>query len=145
MARVRDAVAADAEAIARLCGQLGYPATAMDIEVRRGAMSASREHVVFVAEDDGAVRGWIHAGVMHSIEYERHVEIRGLVVDEAARGRAFGAQLVDAVERWALSHGITLVRVRSQVAREAAHRFYERAGYAAVKQQKVFDKRLGAA
>lgn len=145
MTGVRAAVAADAEAIARLCGELGYPATATDVEVRRGAIAASPDHAVLVAEDGGEVLGWIHASVVHSIEYERHVEIRGLVVDARARGRTLGAQLVAAAERWALSHGIVRMRVRSQLVRERAHRFYERAGYALAKQQKVFDKRLEAA
>lgn len=142
--RIRLATAQDAETIAHLCGELGYPATGVDIEVRRGAIAASPEHLLLVAETDGQVLGWVHASVMHAIEYERFVEIRGLVVDARARGRALGAQLVAAVERWALSHGVALVRVRSQVARERAHRFYERAGYVLAKQQKVFDKCLVA-
>lgn len=142
---VRAAVAADAEALARLSGELGYPTTATDVEVRRGAIEHSPEHALLVAEVDGDVLGWLHACVVHSIKYERYVEIRGLVVDARARSHSLGAQLLAEAERWARSHGIALVRVRSQVMRERAHRFYERAGYTAIKQQKVFDKRLGAA
>jgi GNAT superfamily N-acetyltransferase len=141
---VRAATAADAEAIARLCGELGYPTAATDVEVRRGAIEASPEHVLLVAEVDGIVLGWLHASVVHSIEYERHAEIRGLVVDARARSRALGARLVAAAEHWALSRGIALMRVRSQILRERAHRFYERVGYNEIKQQKVFDKRLVA-
>ena len=141
---VRRAQASDAEAIAHLCGELGYPATAVDVEVRRAAIADSPDHAVFVADVDGTAMGWLHAAIVHSIEYERYVEIRGLVVDARTRSRALGAALLDAAERWALSHGIVRMRVRSQVMCERAHRFYERAGYVLVKQQKVFDKTLGA-
>jgi len=141
-AHIRPALATDAEAIAHLCGELGYPATAVDIEVRRAAIGDSADHVLLVAEVDGAVLGWLHACVVHSIEYERLVEIRGLVVDARARSRALGRALLDEAERWARTRGVARMRVRSRVARERAHRFYERAGYVAVKQQKVFDKVL---
>ena len=141
---VRRALATDAEAIARLCGELGYAATAVDIEVRRGAIAGSPEHVLFVADLDGEVQGWLHACVAHAMEYDRCAEIRGLVVDERTRGRGVGAALVAAAERWALSHGIALMRVRSRDTRERAHRFYLREGYETTKKQLVFMKRLEA-
>jgi GNAT superfamily N-acetyltransferase len=141
---IRRAVATDAGAIARLCGELGYPATAVDIEVRRGAIEHSPEHEVLVADVDGHVLGWLHACVAHAMEYDRCAEIRGLVVDEQARGQRLGALLVAAAERWARTHGIGLMRVRSRDSRERAHRFYEREGYEATKLSKVFTKRLGA-
>jgi GNAT superfamily N-acetyltransferase len=141
---IRPARASDAGAIARLCGELGYPATAVDIEVRRGAIEQSAEHVLLVAEVDADVVGWLHAGVSHAIEHERCVEIRGLVVDERARGQSIGAALVTAAERWTRMLGIAQVRVRSRDTRERAHRFYEREGYTAVKTSKVFEKHLEA-
>jgi len=47
-----------------------------------------------------------------------------------------------AAEQWARVHGFALMRVRSNVVRERAHRFYEREGYARVKTQAVFRKAL---
>jgi GNAT superfamily N-acetyltransferase len=143
-AAIRPARASDAATIARLCGELGYAATAVDIEVRRGAIEHSAEHVLLVAEADGEVTGWLHACVAHAIEHERCVEIRGLVVDERARGQRVGAALVAAAERWARTLGIMRVRVRSRDTRERAHRFYEREGYTVVKMSKVFEKPLEA-
>ena len=145
MSTIRPAVATDAEAIARLCGELGYPATAFDIEVRRGAIEHLTEHALFVADVDGEVLGWLHACVAHGIEYDRCVEIRGLVVDERARGRRLGAGLLAEAERWALSLGIRTVRVRSRESRERAHRFYLREGYEIAKRQLAFVKHLGDA
>ena len=142
MTTIRVAQATDAEAIARLCGELGYPTTAVDVEVRRGAIEHSSEHRVFVTEVDGEVCGWLHACVAHAMEYDRFGEIRGLVVDERARGRRVGAELVAAAERWVRTLGITQMRVRSRDSRERAHRFYEREGYEVVKKQLAFVKQL---
>jgi PhnO protein len=44
------------------------------------------------------------------------------------------------VEEWARSKSIPIVRVRSQIKREDAHRFYLRDGYRKVKTSLVFEK-----
>ena len=61
---------------------------------------------------------------------------------EASRGRKIGATLVAAAEAWARERGHGRMRVRSNVLRQPAHRFYERLGYAVTKRQAVFDKSL---
>ena len=66
----------------------------------------------------------------------------GLVVRADMRGRRIGQQLCHAVEQWALTNEIHTVRVRSQVKRADAHRFYLRVGYTQVKTSAVFEKDL---
>lgn len=44
---------------------------------------------------------------------------------------------------WARGQGMTRLRVRSNVIRGRAHRFYLRLGFERVKSQAVFDKSLG--
>jgi GNAT superfamily N-acetyltransferase len=68
-------------------------------------------------------------------------EIAALVVDHETRNRRIGARLLRAAESWAIEHGARRVRVRSNVIRADAHRFYEREKYAPVKDQRVFEKR----
>jgi hypothetical protein len=46
------------------------------------------------------------------------------------------------VEEWARMQGIRRVRVRSQIKREDAHRFYLRDEYRQVKTSLVFEKEL---
>jgi GNAT superfamily N-acetyltransferase len=75
---------------------------------------------------------------------EPFVELAALVVDERARGSGAGAMLLAAVEARAREQGFTSVRVRSNVLRERAHRFYVREGYIEKKRQAVFLKRLQA-
>jgi len=140
---VRVATSADAEALALLSGQLGYPADAAAILRRMGGLI---DHgVVLVAVDpQGAICGFAHAEPRCLLIAEPFVELAALVVSENARGSGAGATLLAAVEAWTREHGIASVRVRSNVLRERAHRFYLREGYAEKKRQAVFLKRLQA-
>ena len=143
MTSVRVATSADAEALALLSGQLGYPADAAAILRRMGGLI---DHgVVLVAVDpQGAICGFAHAEPRRLLIAEPFVELAALVVSENARGSGAGATLLAAVEAWTREHGIASVRVRSNVLRERAHRFYLREGYAEKKRQAVFLKRLQA-
>lgn len=132
----------DAAAFADLLVQLGYPGVTPDDARRRLLQLLDRaDHAVFVDEEDG-VAGFIHVCVTETLEHEPRGEIRTLVVDEARRSTGVGARLVEAAERWARQRGLARMRVRSNVLRERARRFYERLGYGVTKTQNVFDKTL---
>ena len=139
---IRPATAVDAAAIAALSTQLGYPATEEAILARFDALEARGTTAILVAEQTGSVAGWIAVRDDLSLESGPFAEIAGLVVDEASRGRKIGATLVAAAEAWARERGHGRMRVRSNVLRQPAHRFYERLGYAVTKRQAVFDKSL---
>lgn len=133
---LRPATAPDAEALAQLSDQLGYPADATQVGVRLTALPTTEQ--VLVAEVDGAVRGWLQVGRNVAIESVPHAEIRGLIVDADWRGRGLGQALVAAAQRWTRAAGLDELRVRSNVARTATHAFYRRLGFADSKQQQVF-------
>jgi GNAT superfamily N-acetyltransferase len=98
---------------------------------------------VLVAEDDqGSVAGWLHVLAESGIESEAFAEIRGLVVDERRRREGIGERLVSEAVHWAGERGLTKVRVRCNILREGAHRFYERQGFSLAKTQAVYDKRV---
>ena len=140
---IRDAVPADAAALAELSAQLGYPVPPDEMAERLAALLADPHHRVFVfSSDAGGVLGWVHVFRSLYLEAPPMAEIGGLVVDEAARSRGIGARLVARVERWALAHGLVRIRVRSRLEREDAHRFYDRLGYSRLKRQQVFVKDL---
>ena len=139
---VREATPADAEALASLSGQLGYPADVPTI-LRRLAQ-VERSVVLVAVNAEGAVCAVAHAEPRRLLIAEPFVELAALVVDERARGSGAGAMLLAAVEAWAREQGFTSVRVRSNVLRERAHRFYLREGYIEKKRQAVFLKRLQA-
>jgi GNAT superfamily N-acetyltransferase len=140
---IRRARAEDAERLADLATQLGYPSTPAQMIERLDPLLGEKEHGILVAEDpkDGVV-GWIHVYVHRGIEMEPRAELSGLVVDERHRSAGVGEALIQAVEAWARDRGCRSVGLRSNVIRERAHAFYRRLGYRQIKTQHAFRKEL---
>jgi GNAT superfamily N-acetyltransferase len=137
---IRRLTVADAEAAAELSGQLGYSCTAEDLRSRIDELSRAADRVAFAAVVDGQIVGWIDAAMERHLQSPASAVIGGLVVRENMRGQGVGRRLCIAVEEWARSKSVPLVRVRSQIKREDAHRFYIRDGYRNVKTSLVFEK-----
>jgi len=143
--RIRRARRGDAERIAQLSAELGYPATAAQVATRLRQLTPASKHAVFVAESSDAAMGligWVHVGVSHLLESDIRAEVNGLIVAEGQRSAGAGAKLLEAAEEWARRRGCRGMNVRSNVIRERAHRFYERQGYEHYKTQKAFRKAL---
>jgi GNAT superfamily N-acetyltransferase len=132
----------DAEAVARLSGELGYPVEVHTMEQRIRTFADLPDRIAYVACLDGAVVGWIDAGIVQRLQTDAHGEIGGLVVSNTCRNGGIGAELVRCAEQWIRDRGLCKVVVRSQIAREAAHRFYLREGYERTKTSAVFSKSL---
>lgn len=145
MTRIRPAELRDAPRLSVLSGQLGY-AMSPDLAERRLArfLGAEAHQVLVAAADDGRVVGWIHVGIRDVLESSPRAEILGLIVDEAVRASGVGRALVLEAEAWALTQGLSEVVVRSNVARDLSHPFYERLGYDRTKTQHVYRKTLRA-
>jgi GNAT superfamily N-acetyltransferase len=143
--KIRRARRGDAERIAQLSGELGYPATAAQIATRMRQLTPVSKHAVFVAESadaDAGLIGWVHVSVSHLLESDLRAEVNGLIVAEGQRSAGAGAKLLEAAEEWARRRGCRGMNVRSNVIRERAHEFYERHGYEHYKTQKAFRKVL---
>jgi GNAT superfamily N-acetyltransferase len=130
----------DAEAAAGLSGQLGYSCSAEDLRERIEELSRAVDRVAFAAVIDDQVVGWIDVAMERHLQYAASAVIGGLVVREDMRGLGVGKRLCVEVEDWARSKSVPIVRVRSQIKREDAHRFYLRDGYRKVKASLVFEK-----
>ena len=139
---VRRATLADAESVARLCGQLGYAASVDETQARLRMIGSRPDQVVMVAENGGAVVAGIDLHIEHSIAAGKTVQIAGLVVDENHRGSGVGRLLMRHAEEWARSNGCSSLRLRSNIIRSQAHEFYEKLGYKVTKTQKAFAKEL---
>ena len=147
VAGVRLARLEDAARIAELSGQLGYPATAEEVERRLRQLEGDPQHVVFLAElrdapKAGAIIGWVHVHEVRLVESDPRAEVSGLIVADGYQGRGAGRLLMEHAEQWARSRGFQTLLLRSNVIRGAAHAFYEKLGYEIVKSQKVFCKKL---
>ncbi len=139
---IREIAFADVAAVSRLSEELGYPTSVEVVQQRIENLAHLKDHVVYVACVPDAVAGWIDVGITHHLQSEPYGEIGGLVVSSSCRSRGIGAELVARAEQWVAERGITKMLVRSQIAREAAHRFYVREGYAKTKISAVFTKAL---
>src|SRR5436190_6032091 len=125
---IRDARPSDAEAIAGLLVQLGYPAEPAEVETRLDRLRIVGDRIV-VAEVDRTIAGLVHLQVSPAIERERPAaKIGALVVDEALRGQGIGRALLEAMEAEARLRGCELLYVTTAERRDDAHAFYERVG-----------------
>ncbi len=112
-----------------------------DIEARLAMFEDLAEKYVAVATlTDSKLLGWIAAEHRVLLESGDRIEIVGLVVDATARRQGIGKTLVAAAESWAMARGIATIFVRSNVARNASHRFYESIGYERAKTQHAYTK-----
>lgn len=139
---IRRARPEDHDALARLATELGYPTAPEQMAVRLVRIGADPLHAVFVADGGEGAIAFLHVLETRTLESPAHAEIAGLVVAEGARGRRVGQGLVAAAARWAAERALPELRVRSNVMRLDAHRFYEREGFRLAKTQKVLSRRL---
>lgn len=139
---VREARTTDAAAVAELSGMLGYPVDRASMEVRLKQAGESDKRVIFVAESEGALLGWIEGAEHEVVVAGRIAEICGLVVAEGRRTSGIGRRLIEMLEDWARRRGLEFVTVRSNAARTESHPFYEKVGYTRMKTQHVYRKSL---
>ncbi len=126
---IRPAVATDAEAIAALFTDEGYPAGPSDIVERLTRFSSEHSQVV-VAEHEGVVLGFIAVHALPRFEHDdRILRVLALVVDAGARERGVGRSLMVEAERIATELGAAFVEVTSGHHRPDARRLYESMGY----------------
>lgn len=130
MITTRPATIADAEAIASLLAELGYPTPPSDIPARITELLAHGGIVLVATSDESRVVGLAtgsHQPTLHaggSVAY-----ITALVTAADSRGCGVGRALVDALEQWASSLGCVRISVTSAEHRADAHAFYERCGF----------------
>ncbi len=126
---VRPASPADAEVIAALLTEEGYPAGTTDIVARLERFSSEHSRVV-VADLEGEILGFIAFHLMPRFEHADHVvRILALVVAAGARDRGVGRHLMEAVEAVAVEDGAAFVEVTAGHHRPEARRLYESLGY----------------
>lgn len=128
--KVRMATLSDAEELASLMAELGYPTTSDRMTARLERLSGREDHAIFVADEDGAVAGMIGLSVSPTL-YRDDLDgaIVALVVSSNFRGRGIAGLLVAHGERWLYDRGARLATVKPNSRREDAHRLYKRCGY----------------
>jgi len=126
---IREAKVTDAAAICRISSKdLGYDCEGAFVKERLSNLNAGRE-VVFVAEVNDVVAGYVHAEVYNLLYFESMVNILGLAVSSDCRRQGAGKALMKQVEEWAKEKGIKEIRLNSGGARKEAHEFYRAIGF----------------
>jgi len=136
---IRRAEEADAGAIAALAGQLGYATTTGQAAERLSDALVSSRDAVFVGERNGAVMAWLHVHGIHCLLSDPFGDVSGLVVDASARGSGLGTALLDHAVAWTREQGYRKLRIRTNIIRTDAHRFYEKHGCRLAKTQHVYE------
>lgn len=126
---LRPAAATDAERIAALFTDEGYPAGPSDI-VSRLERFASPYSQVIVAELDGELLGFVAFHALPRFEHDdRIVRILALVVDVGVRDRGVGRLLMGEAERAGREMGAAFIEVTAGHHRPDARQMYEAIGY----------------
>ena len=126
---IRPADAGDAEAIAALFTDEGYPAGPSDI-LQRMTRFASEHSRIVIAEHEDTVLGFIAVHALPRFEHDdRILRVLALVVDAGARERGVGHRLMAEAERIAGELGAAFVEVTAGHHRPEAYRLYESMGY----------------
>jgi GNAT superfamily N-acetyltransferase len=126
---VREATDEDADAIATLFTDEGYPSGPSDIVERLGRFAAPDSRVI-VADSGGEVVGFIAVHALPRFEHsDRIIRIMALVVDAGVRERGVGRQLMEEAERLGRELGAAFAEVTAGHHRPDARRLYEELGY----------------
>jgi len=126
---VRLATEADAEAIASLLTDEGYPSGPSDIVDRLSRYSSEHSQVV-VADHDGEVLGFIALHALPRFEQsDRVIRIMALVVGAGERDRGIGHLLMSEAERLGREIGAAFSEVTAGHHRADARHLYESLGY----------------
>ena len=119
----------DADEIAQLFTDEGYPAGPSDIVTRLERFASPHSRVI-VAEHDGAILGFIAVHALPRFEHDdRILRILALVVDPGARERGVGRALMAEAERIGTELGAAFVEITAGHHRPEARHMYEQLGY----------------
>ena len=139
---IRQALENDADSIAGLLEELGYP----------GEISFARDHIrrsrgphshsdIQVVECNKAIVGFIAWYRMDVLPYPyAWLRITALCVTASHRHKGLGHALEASAQRAAVRQGCEFIELTSDILRTTAHRFYERLGY--VEKRRRYMKRI---
>ena len=127
---LRSAMIADADDVARLLSELGYPCEVDDAVERIDAIAGNDRQALVLARRDGAVCGLIALDFMYYLPLGTITcRVTALVVTPTAQGLGIGRQLLKEAERRARSGGASRIELTSGSQRTEAHAFYRACGY----------------
>src|ERR1019366_2150441 len=127
---IREAQLQDADAIAILLAQLGYPQEASFVSRKIMELAERSSSKVFVTEENGSVVGFLSFDSEPAFHREGRIgTITAMCVHENMRGQGIGSKLIEQTEAFAKQTDCVRIAVASGVQRHDTHRFYLNLGY----------------
>lgn len=143
-ADLRSASLMDADDVAGLLTELGYPCERSEALERISSIIDNDRQVLVVARLGGVVSGLIALDFMYYLPLGTYTcRVTALVVTPEAQGRGLGRLLLREAERRARAGGAARIELTSGSQRADAHAFYKACGYSDGTLR--FIKRLGDA
>jgi ribosomal protein S18 acetylase RimI-like enzyme len=123
-------VLGDAEALARLVTDLGYPTTSPQMETRLANVLSDASYRTLVASDVGAIVGFLGIRIGLSYAHDRlYGQIMAFSVAPGHQRQGVGSALLAAAETALVARGAETIVVTTANHRADAHAFYEKNGY----------------
>lgn len=127
---VRPALPGDADDVARLLDQLGYPCDTAEAAQRIHVLHEDRQQVLLLARRDGRACGLLGLHFLYYLPLGALTcRITALVVDVEARGGGIGRQLLDEAVQRARRAGCARLELTTALHRTEAHAFYRACGF----------------
>ena len=141
---LRNASPADADDVAALLTDLGYPCERVDALDRIATIIDNDRQALVLARHAGAVCGLVALDFMYYLPLGTTTcRVTALVVTPTAQGMGIGRHLLKEAERRARAGGAARIELTSGAQRTEAHAFYQACGYSGSSVR--FVKALGSA
>lgn len=128
---LRNAVVADADDVARLLHELGYPCEIADAAERIAAIVGDPRQVLLLARCEGRACGLLALDFMYYLPLGATTcRVTALVVAPQAQRHGLGRWLLKDAERRARTGGAARLELTSAAHRTDAHAFYRACGFA---------------
>lgn len=132
----------DAPGVKKLAEELGYPSSEEKISEILDTVIQHNDHRMVVVEKENDLVGYIHLVSSLRVGPDPFIEIAALSVREDYRKMGIGKALIEQSQEMADEKGIEIVRIRSNIIRQEAHKFFKQRGFQNLKTQEVFVKKL---
>ena len=116
------------KAINRLLPQLSASASAISLDRLSELVKSDNTLVFFCTDENGYILGMLSLIVI-KIPTGNKAWIEDVVVDESARGRGIGRDLMNHAHEEAKKHGVNSIDLTSRPSRESANELYQSLGY----------------
>ncbi len=139
---IRSATKDDCAEITRLTGELGYPSSEDKVKEILTMVLNHDDHRLLVAVSENKLVAYIHLVCSVRIGSDPFIEVAAFVVHGDFRKKGIGKNMINEAEIWANQKNYKFIRIRSNIIREEAYKFFLQLGFTNLKTQEVFLKQL---